>query len=121
MHSAIWEHNINLSNKSVDVMGAGYTSVQTVPQLQEICKQVEVYMRSPTWISPLVRTGALTNDLPKGQDVNPRQRQNDFIEADNKRFKSDAEYPLDFRKHIEAEINSLFGMDQEGSGSSKVV
>lgn len=59
--------------------------------------------------------GALVNDLQKGAEVDPGQRQYTFTEAEKERFKNDPEYHLDFRKRIEAEINSLFGMYQKGS------
>ncbi|KAH7121056.1 hypothetical protein B0J11DRAFT_55998 [Dendryphion nanum] len=115
MHSASWNHSVDFNGKKAGVIGTGSTSVQIVPQLQKICNEVEVYMRSPTWISPPFGAGALTNDLQKGQDVDAGQRQYDFTEADKKKFAEDPEYHLDFRKRIEAEINSLFGMYQQGS------
>ncbi|KAF2748392.1 FAD/NAD(P)-binding domain-containing protein [Sporormia fimetaria CBS 119925] len=115
MHSAHWDHSVDFNGKTAGVIGTGSTSVQIVPQLQKICKEVQVYMRSPTWISPPFGAGALTNDLQKGEDVNPGQRQYNFSETDIKKFKEDPEYHLDFRKRIEAEINSLFGMYQQGS------
>jgi cation diffusion facilitator CzcD-associated flavoprotein CzcO len=52
MHSAKWDHTVNFDNKTVGVIGTGSTSVQIVPQLQKICREVQVFMRSPTWISP---------------------------------------------------------------------
>ena len=52
MHSAKWDHTVDFDNKTVGVIGTGSSSVQIVPQLQKICKEVQVFMRSPTWISP---------------------------------------------------------------------
>jgi cation diffusion facilitator CzcD-associated flavoprotein CzcO len=115
MHSAAWNHDVDLTNKTVGVVGTGSTSVQIVPQLQKICKQVQVYMRSPTWISPPFGAGALATDLTKGADVDPGHRQYKFTEQDKKRFREDPAYHLDFRRRIEAEINGLFGMYQQGS------
>lgn len=86
-----------------------------MPQLQKICKELQVYIRSPTWISPPFGAGALTEELQADQDVNPGQRQYDFTEADIEKFRNDPEYHLEFRKKIEAEINSLFGMYQQNS------
>lgn len=115
MHSAAWNHDVDLTGKTVGVIGTGSTSVQIVPQLQKICKKVQVYMRSPTWISPPFGAGALASDLTKGADVDPGHRQYEFTPADKKRFREDPEYHLDFRKRIEAEINGLFGMYKQGS------
>ncbi|KAF2492447.1 FAD/NAD(P)-binding domain-containing protein [Lophium mytilinum] len=114
MHSAAWDHEVDFEGKVVGVIGTGSTSVQIVPSLQKICKEVQVYMRSPTWISPPFGAGAL-DDVHKGEDVNPGQRQYTFSEAEKKRFAEDPDYHLSFRKSIEAEINGLFGMYQQGS------
>ncbi|KAF2841012.1 FAD/NAD(P)-binding domain-containing protein [Patellaria atrata CBS 101060] len=119
MHSAAWDHSVDFKDKAVGVIGTGSTSVQIVPALQKVCKQVQVYMRSPTWISPPFGGGALINELQKGQDVDPGQRQYTFSEEEKERFKNDPEYHLMFRKKIEAEINGLFGMYQQNSELSK--
>jgi cation diffusion facilitator CzcD-associated flavoprotein CzcO len=115
MHSASWDHSVDFKDKTVAVIGTGSSSVQIVPQLQKSVKKLEVYMRSPTWISPPFGAGALQQDMIKGADVNPGQRQYNFSEAEKERFRDDPEYHLDFRKRIEAEINSLFGMYKQGS------
>lgn len=104
MHSATWDHGIDLDNKAIGVIGTGSTSVQIVPQLQKIAKQVQVYMRSPTWISPPFGAAALMS-VKKGQDEDPGMRQYKFTEEDKKRFREDPEFHLSFRKGIEAEIN----------------
>jgi cation diffusion facilitator CzcD-associated flavoprotein CzcO len=117
MHSANWDHSVDLDNKVIGVIGTGSTSVQIVPQLQKIAKEVQVYMRSPTWISPPFGGGALTS-VQKGQDVDPGHRQYEFTEEDKRRFKEDPEFHLNFRKGIEAEINGLFGMYRQGSDLS---
>lgn len=41
-----------------------------------------------------------------------------LADEDKKRFKDDPDYHLKFRKRIEAEINSLFGMYKQGSDLS---
>lgn len=120
MHSAAWNHDVDFDNKTVGVIGTGSTSVQIVPQLQQFCKEVQVYMRSPTWISPPFGAGALSTDLKKGGEEDPGHRQYKFTEADKKRFRQDPEYHLDFRKRIEAEINGLFGMYRQGSDLSNL-
>jgi cation diffusion facilitator CzcD-associated flavoprotein CzcO len=71
MHSANWDHSVDFDNKVVGVIGTGSTSVQIVPQLQKTVKSLQVYMRSPTWISPPFGAGALVNDLQKGARFKP--------------------------------------------------
>lgn len=107
MHSACWDHGVELDNKVIGVIGTGSTSVQIVPQLQKIAKEVQVYMRSPTWISPPFGAGALTS-VKKGQDEDPGQRQYEFSEEDKRKFREDPDFHLKFRKGIEAEINGKY-------------
>ena len=61
MHSAKWNHEVDLSNKTIGIIGTGSTSVQILPQLQQIAKKVKVFMRSPTWISPPFARGEESN------------------------------------------------------------
>lgn len=114
MHSACWDHSVDLQGKTIGVIGNGSSSVQIVPALQPIAKKMQVFMRSSTWISPPFGGGALTK-LQKGKDVDPGQRQYEFTDEDKRRFKEDPDFHLQFRKEIEAEINGLFGMYRQGS------
>ena len=104
VHSAKWDHGIELDGKTIGVIGNGSSSVQIVPQLQPIAKKLKCFIRSSTWISPPFGAGALTS-LQGGQDVDPGMRQYTFTDADKQRFKDDPEFHLSFRKGIEAEIN----------------
>ncbi|KAG4434244.1 hypothetical protein IFR05_010263 [Cadophora sp. M221] len=103
--------------KAVGVIGTGSTGVQIVPQLQKEAKDLKVFMRSPTWISPPFG-GVLNEELLKGGEQEPSKRQYTFNTEDKKRFNEKPAYLLQFRKKIEAEINSLFGMYQQGSKMS---
>ncbi|KAK5057905.1 hypothetical protein LTR84_011906 [Exophiala bonariae] len=118
MHSAKWNHEVDFANKTVGVIGTGSTSVQILPQLQKIAKQVKVFMRSPTWISPPFGGTALAT-LRKGAEVSLSTRQYKFTEEDKQRFRDDPEYFLEFRREIEAEINIMFEMYMQGSDVSK--
>ncbi|RDW77743.1 hypothetical protein BP6252_05796 [Coleophoma cylindrospora] len=120
LHSANWDHSVDFQDKQVGVIGTGSSSVQIVPQLQKVVKNMEVFMRSSTWISPPFGGGVLSELWANNgvQDVPPGDRQYTFTELDKEKFKQDPEYLLQFRKRIEAEINSLFGMYQQGSETS---
>lgn len=100
IHSAKWDHSVDFEGKTVGVIGTGSTSVQIVPQLQKIAKKVEVFMRSPTYISPPFGSGALSTDLEKGAPVDIAHRQHNFTEEEKLKFKNDPEYHLDFRKRV---------------------
>ena len=119
MHSAKWDHSVDFAGKTVGIIGTGSSSLQIVPQLQKICSKVDVYMRSPTWVSPPFGAGVLKADLLNGEDDNPGQRQFNFTEEHIRKFKEDPSYHLDFRKRMEAEINGNFTMFKEESELSK--
>ncbi|OAA62749.1 Flavin monooxygenase-like protein [Niveomyces insectorum RCEF 264] len=118
MHSAHWDHSVDFAGKAVGVIGTGSTSVQIVPSLQRVVDHLKVFMRSPTWISPPFGAGVLDNDLRKGSQSSEGERQYTFSEEEKQRFRDDPAYHLQFRRRIEAEINSLFGMYQQGSAMS---
>ncbi|KAH0845345.1 putative sterigmatocystin biosynthesis monooxygenase stcW [Fonsecaea pedrosoi] len=118
MHSAKWNHEVDFKGKKVGVIGTGSTSVQIIPELQKVAGHVDVFMRSPTWISPPFGASALSA-LRGGDAPDPGKRQYTFTDEDKKRFREDPQYYLRFRKEIEAEINVLFGMYIQGSDLQK--
>ncbi|KAH6672045.1 putative sterigmatocystin biosynthesis monooxygenase stcW [Halenospora varia] len=116
IHSAKWDHTVDFQDKDIGVIGTGSSSVQIVPQLQKKVKHMDVFMRSSTWISPPFGGGVLSE--LHGDNENAGERQYTFTDADKEKFKNDPEYLLMFRKRIESEINSLFGMYQQNSEMS---
>jgi cyclohexanone monooxygenase len=52
MHSARWEHSVDLKNSRVAVLGTGSTASQLVPELARVAGKVYSVQRSPTWILP---------------------------------------------------------------------
>jgi len=53
IHSAEWDHSVELENKNVAIVGTGVTTLQLVPALVDKVKQLHVYQRNPPWILPL--------------------------------------------------------------------
>lgn len=51
-HSASWDPESDLANKSVALIGNGASGLQLLPELQKHARQIHHYIRSPTWISP---------------------------------------------------------------------
>jgi cation diffusion facilitator CzcD-associated flavoprotein CzcO len=51
-HSARWEHEHDLSDKRVAVVGTGCTAVQVVPELAKIAKQLYLFQREAGWVLP---------------------------------------------------------------------
>lgn len=51
-HSARWQHDIDLSNKTVGVIGNGASAIQFVPEIAPQTKHLYLYQRTPSDILP---------------------------------------------------------------------
>jgi cation diffusion facilitator CzcD-associated flavoprotein CzcO len=52
MHTARWDHGVDLAGKKVAVIGTGASGVQVVPELAKTAGHVTVFQRSPPWMVP---------------------------------------------------------------------
>jgi cation diffusion facilitator CzcD-associated flavoprotein CzcO len=51
-HSATWDHDYDLTDKRVAVVGTGASAVQFVPQIQPKVARLHLYQRTPPWVIP---------------------------------------------------------------------
>jgi cation diffusion facilitator CzcD-associated flavoprotein CzcO len=51
-HTARWEHQHDLTGKTVAVVGTGSSATQVVPALQPIVGKLYVFQREPGWVMP---------------------------------------------------------------------
>lgn len=51
-HSADWDHSLDLRGKRVAVIGTGASAIQFVPQVQKLAARVDLYQRTPAWVTP---------------------------------------------------------------------
>jgi cation diffusion facilitator CzcD-associated flavoprotein CzcO len=51
-HSAVWNHDYELTDKRVAVIGSGASAIQFVPQIQPRVRQLYQFQRTPPWILP---------------------------------------------------------------------
>lgn len=51
-HSAKWDHSFDLKGKRVAVIGTGASAIQFVPAIAEKVKELSVFQRSPSYITP---------------------------------------------------------------------
>lgn len=51
-HTAEWRHDVELAGRRVAVVGSGCSAIQTVPAIQPLVAQLDVYQRSPGWTIP---------------------------------------------------------------------
>ncbi len=61
-HSARWDHSVDLTGKSVAVVGTGASAIQFVPEIQPSVGKLSVFQRTPPWILPRNNP-----PLPEGQ------------------------------------------------------
>lgn len=53
-HAAQWKHDVDLSDKSVAVIGSAASAVQFIPEIANEVKRLTVFQRSPNWILPKI-------------------------------------------------------------------
>lgn len=56
IHTADWDNAYDLTDKRVAVIGTGATAVQLIPTIAPKLKQLDVYQRTPIWVTPKVDT-----------------------------------------------------------------
>ena len=49
-HSAQWDHDVDLTDKRVAVVGSGASAIQVVPAIADRVKELTVVQRSPNWV-----------------------------------------------------------------------
>lgn len=52
MHPARWDHDYDIKDKRVAIVGTGATSVQLIPTIAPEVERLDVYQRTPIWIMP---------------------------------------------------------------------
>ncbi|MDB4971769.1 MAG: flavin-containing monooxygenase [Myxococcaceae bacterium] len=51
-HSQRWDHDYDLRDKRVAVIGTGASAIQFVPEIQPKLRRLDLYQRTPPWILP---------------------------------------------------------------------
>ena len=127
LHSANWDTSVDYSDKSVAVIGTGSSAIQIVPQVQKKAKHLTTFMRSVTWISPVVGDAEIEELKAKHAPTTAKDKQDEsqlvkqywYTEEEKQRFRDDPEYLLLYRKTLESTVNSLFDLFVSGSDVSK--
>lgn len=52
MHTAQWDHDVDLAGKRLAVIGTGASGVQVIPELAKIAGHLTVFQRTPPWMVP---------------------------------------------------------------------
>jgi cation diffusion facilitator CzcD-associated flavoprotein CzcO len=51
-HSGAWPSNVDLSGKTVSVIGTAASAVQFIPKIAAVAGKLQVFQRSPHWVLP---------------------------------------------------------------------
>ncbi|KAH8589597.1 hypothetical protein B0O99DRAFT_636547 [Bisporella sp. PMI_857] len=97
LHTANWDSSWDWGDKKVAVIGTGATGIQVVPKLQPTVQNLEVYMRSPTYILPSVGFGIESSSFNEPYTAEQKQQ-----------FRQDSQHYKNFRKAIEQQMNENF-------------
>ncbi|KAM5353392.1 hypothetical protein ACJ41O_000042 [Fusarium nematophilum] len=113
IHTAAWDSSLDLQDKKIAVIGSGASSIQVVPTIQPVCKRLDVYVRSPTYILPTVGFGIESSTFNEPcEDSHPEEKAPANSQADTsadiQMFNNNPEYYKAFRKQIEQQMNENF-------------
>lgn len=62
-HSARWDHEVDLRNKRVAVIGTGASAMQLIPAIADEAAELVVFQRTPAWLVP---TPEYHDEVPDG-------------------------------------------------------
>lgn len=51
-HSANWDHNIELTDKTIGVIGNAASAIQFIPEIAKVAKKIKIFQRSANWMLP---------------------------------------------------------------------
>jgi cyclohexanone monooxygenase len=74
MHTARWDHSVDLAGNRVAVIGTGASAVQVIAEIAPIVKQLKVFQRTPIWCfpkldAPISRAARIAMRVPGGRTV----------------------------------------------------
>ena len=52
MHTARWDHSLDLRDRRVAIVGTGASAVQIIPKIAQQVAALRIFQRTPIWVSP---------------------------------------------------------------------
>lgn len=110
IHTARWPADLDLTDKTVAVVGAGASAAQLIPNIAPKVRKIVNFVRSKTWVSPTFIQGIheATGDAPGGPTYSPEQRAE---------FQEDPAAYVEHRREFEMrfQTRTIKGADKLGS------
>jgi cation diffusion facilitator CzcD-associated flavoprotein CzcO len=75
LHSAAWDHTVQLSGRRAAIIGTGASALQIIPEVARELAHLDVYQRTPIWVGPKLDlpvprlVQGLYRRFPKAQDA----------------------------------------------------
>ncbi|KXJ91657.1 hypothetical protein Micbo1qcDRAFT_233085 [Microdochium bolleyi] len=104
LHTAAWDAGVDLAGKRVAVIGAGASAVQLLPKIAPLAGHVDVYIRTPSWITP-----------PVAAPPDAKSANHEYSPEEQEGFRWNDSAYLAKRKEMEDHFNGSFAMFRRGS------
>ncbi len=62
VHSAVWPRDLDVSGKSVAIIGTGASCMQIAPEIADSVRRLTILQRTPQWVRPIPRFRELIDD-----------------------------------------------------------
>jgi 4-hydroxyacetophenone monooxygenase len=62
VHSALWPNDLDVSGKSVAIIGTGASCMQIAPEIADSVRRLSILQRTPQWVRPIPRFRELIDD-----------------------------------------------------------
>ncbi|BBZ57794.1 hypothetical protein MPHO_47860 [Mycolicibacterium phocaicum] len=62
LHTAAWDHSVDLRGRRIGVIGTGASALQLIPEVAKVASHLTVFQRTPIWVAPKLdwNTGRVT-------------------------------------------------------------
>ena len=118
MHSAAWDHSVDMAGKRVGVIGSAASAVQLIPEVAKVAAHLTVFQRTPNYVAPRgerditpTELALMFTDPAAAMDLAQRNRDMIFDTADTFFWQAfswtpegRAAYGEIARKHLEAQV-----------------
>jgi len=114
IHPAKWDHNVDLTGKTVAVIGNGSSAIQIIPAIKDKVSKLDNYVRSTTWI-----TSGFGGDLVPVDGVHETRAARGvnftYTKADKVKFREDKDYYKKYERALRDALCCLHLITYKGS------
>jgi cation diffusion facilitator CzcD-associated flavoprotein CzcO len=115
LHSARWDPGLNVSGRTLAIIGSAATAVQMAPELAKEVAQLYVYQRSPTWVLPR------DNEPFTGEELARFAREPDAALAERERIFNEIDPHIAFASREVCEMAAAAGAQSLSAVEDPVV